>query len=211
MGSFYSKQLGPTLAEKLQELTGKPHSEQLQLYEEIALARCAAAEALRTVAPVFEGNPNVTDSMRSLACGIVQEAMSNVAQLVETASRIEKNAEDKISVNVLNLFVVQITYAIYKILGRENLHLAKRIDAAIQETVRLPNTEKKVYDSSYILSRNAETAATEMDDATTPRSAAGAVVEQCEVQDCPSGSPQWENGISKTQTCPESDREEAVA
>ena len=134
---FYTRELGPTLKQKLEELTDKPHHEQLTLYEELAIARVQAMQALKMAEPALEGK-DLKPETRALCFSVLNDAMENVKEMVLAASRIEKEADDKVSIKVLDLFVLQITRAIFRVCGTDNEGLARKIQEEIERTVRLP-------------------------------------------------------------------------
>ncbi len=142
--SYYSKYLGPKLKDRIEELLNKPHDEQVALYEELALARATAAEALLLAAPLWDGTQSekLNPDVRALMVQTLSQAMNNVKDLVLAASRIEKEAGDKVSIKVINLIVLQIISAINDVCGTENLDIAKAIEAAIEEKVRLPLNDR---------------------------------------------------------------------
>jgi len=138
---FYSKYLGPKLSERVKDLLNRPHDEQVALYEELAIARAAACEAIKLSQPLFEGG-QVNEVTKSLMIQTLESAMSNVKDLVLAASRLEKDAEDRISMKVVNLIIMQIIVAINEVCGSEHQELAEAIAQAIDHKVRLPINDK---------------------------------------------------------------------
>lgn len=134
MPGFYKRYLTKTLATKLDELTAGSHSEQVSIYEELALMRIMASDAVVLVGAALD---NGEPGSRALAASVLREALDGVKEFVLAASRIEKDAEDKVSLQVMSLFVLQITRAIYRVLG-DDIATAKRIEKEIHDTVRLP-------------------------------------------------------------------------
>jgi len=136
----YSKFLGPKLAERVEELLEKPHAEQVSLYNELAIARSAACEALKLAAPLFDEKveKTLTPDLKALMIQTLGTAMGEVKDLVLAASKLEKEAGDKVSLKVVNLIVMQIILAINDVCGSEYLDLAEAIAKAIDERVRLP-------------------------------------------------------------------------
>ena len=136
----YSKFLGPKLAERVEELLEQPHAEQVSLYNELAIARSAACEALKLASPLFDEKQaaKLTPDLKSLMIQTLGTAMGEVKDLVLAASRLEKEAGDKVSLKVVNLIVMQIILAINDVCGAEHLDLAEAIARAIDERVRLP-------------------------------------------------------------------------
>lgn len=142
MSAFYSKHLGPKLSERVRELLDAPHDVQVSLYEELAVARASACEALKLAQPLFDEKMELSTETKSLIISTLGSAMANVKDLVLAASKLEKEAGDKVSVKVINLVVMQIVLAINDVCGTENLALAEAIGKAIDERVRLPMNDK---------------------------------------------------------------------
>jgi hypothetical protein len=133
----YSKYLSKTLAEKLEDFANLSHSEAVSLYEELAVARTAAVQSLQLAGPVLEGK--VKDEQTSaLAMSCLRSSMDHVKELCLAISRIEKDAEDKLSLGAVHLFTTQIVRAIYRVCG-EDVELAKKIEAEIRNNVRVPD------------------------------------------------------------------------
>lgn len=141
---FYSKHLGPKLSERVKELLDQPHDEQVSLYQELAVTRATACEALKLCQPLYDEKlvKKLTPETKSLMIQTLGQAMSNVKDLVLAASRLEKEAGDKVSMKVINLVVMQIVLAINDVCGTENLVIAEAIGKAIDERVRMPLNDK---------------------------------------------------------------------
>ncbi len=142
MSTFYSKHLGPKLSERVRELLDHPHDVQISLYEELAVARASACEAFKLCQPLWDDKVTLKDETRALMIDTLGTAMTNVKELVLAASKLEKDAGDKVSVKVINLVVMQIVMAINDVCGTEHLALAEAIGRSIDERVRLPMNEK---------------------------------------------------------------------
>jgi len=138
--SQYSKFLGPKLSKRVNELLSKPHSEQVALYDELAIARSTACEALKLASPLFdsEASEKFPPETKALMMQTLQQAMDNVKEMVLACSRIEKDSADKVSIKVLNLVVNQVVLAVHDVCGEDNATLAEAIAHAIDDRVRLP-------------------------------------------------------------------------
>jgi len=141
---FYSRYLGPKLSERVAELMSRSHDDQVSLYEELAVARATACEALALAQPLFDSEASVKLSAETKALMVqtLSQAMSSVKELVLAASRVEKDADDKVSLKVVNLIVQQIVVTISEVCGAEQLPLAEAIAKAIDERVRVPLSDK---------------------------------------------------------------------
>jgi hypothetical protein len=132
------------LKEKVEELLAQPHDVQISLFQELAIARTTACEALALAQPLWDEKKSVKldEATKALMLQTVSQAMQGVKEMVLAASRIEKDAADKISIKVVNLIVMQIVLAINDVCGTENLELAEAIAQAIDERVRLPLNDR---------------------------------------------------------------------
>lgn len=141
---FYSKYLGPRLSERVAELMGKSHDEQVSLYEELAVARATACEALALAQPLFdaEQSTKLKPETKALMVQTLNQAMNGVKELVLAASRVEKDADDKVSLKVVNLIVQQIIVTINETCGTEQAPLAEAIAKAIDDHVCVPLSDK---------------------------------------------------------------------
>lgn len=150
MSAGYLQHVGPTLKKQLEHFLSKPHDEQVSLYEELAVARATATQALKLASPLFEDQTNATPEMKkllndpafkALALSTLNDAMGRVKDLVVAASKIEKDAEDKVSVKVINLFILQILRAIESVVG-DDRELLMKINDAIDTQVKMPLNDK---------------------------------------------------------------------
>lgn len=133
----YAKFLGPTLRSAIEELASDPHFDQVNLYDEIAVSRIAASKALKLAEPVLTGEAEVKESVKVLALDCVREAMNHVRDMVTAAAKIERDANAKVSLRVVDLIIVQIIKAVYEVCPDKEL--AKKIAEHINDNVRLPS------------------------------------------------------------------------
>lgn len=134
---IYSKYLGKTLKEELEAFLGQSHHQQVSVYEELAISRVAAAQALRLAEPVLTNDIKLKPETVALALSCLRDAMNNVRDMVVAAAKIEALATDKISIRYLDTFLTQIIRAIYIACGDED-GIAEVIEQEIRENVRLP-------------------------------------------------------------------------
>jgi hypothetical protein len=122
----------------------RSHDDQVSLYEELAVARATACEALALAQPLFdpETSAKLNAETKALMVQTLSQAMASVKELVLAASRVEKDADDKVSLKVVNLIVQQIVVTISEVCGTEQLPLAEAIAKAIDERVRVPLSDK---------------------------------------------------------------------
>lgn len=131
--TYYHKYLGQKLRDKVDGFLNMPAQEQLALYEELAISRTTALHAIQMYDAAVESG-NTTSITLGIEC--VREAMNHVRDICLAASKIEKDAEDKISARSISIFVTQIIRAIHKVCPDEKL--AMRIEHEIHNSVRVP-------------------------------------------------------------------------
>jgi len=136
------KFLGPTLKRKIEELTSEPHHDQINLYDEVAIARLSAVQALKLAEPILNGEVDVKPEVAALAMECLRDAMDHVKDVVTAAAKIEANAGGKVSLRVIDLIVVQIVAAIHEVCADDEL--ADKIALHIRETVHIPNEDTPV-------------------------------------------------------------------
>lgn len=141
--AFYRDVLGPNLRDALDSLTGGSAAEQLSLFEELALMRVTARDAVK----LYGKACSVVDkskglALRAEAAGIMQAQLREVAKLAEAAARIDSLAKDKFSIHAVHLLVnqlVRICASVFK--GHDDLvaEFARRV----KTDVKLPTSESQ--------------------------------------------------------------------
>jgi len=144
VAGFYSKYLGPKLTELVRANLNEPHDEQVNLYQELAITRSMACEAIKLAQPLFDDEQRklLNAETQAMIFGTLQSAMSAVKELVLAAARIEKDSKDKVSLKVINLIVAQIIESVNQECGTENEALAEAIAKKIHDKVRVPINDK---------------------------------------------------------------------
>lgn len=121
MPSAYAKHLMPTLAQRLDEFLGGPQrAKQLELYEELALARTLLTQQIDTltVLELAQSRGEVIEVPHLVAARqMVKDGLNLVADLASKQAKIEKDLTDKVGVQALGMFVEDITRMIHKRLG----------------------------------------------------------------------------------------------
>jgi len=132
---FYRKVLSHTLLEAVQAQLEYDTSEQLSLLEELAIMRALASNTLTLYAKAEETtNP---EAMMSASL-LVRDALKEIRDLCESASRVENSRKDVITPLALRSIVQQIIILMYEVCGDENEHLARALETKINEEVRVP-------------------------------------------------------------------------
>ena len=155
MPGIYDRVLTRTLAESIAALQAEPPAKQMQIFDELALMRDVAAEAVKLYSVAREAAAQQPDNMKLteqvLSTGaVMREHLNEVVRLAEVAGRIEQQAKDKISIPQLYFFVDQLVHAIYVALDGDVV-LAKQIERTIKETVLLPSVTAGNSDKGTLL------------------------------------------------------------
>lgn len=159
----YDKYLGQTLSSAMASFVSKPHDEAVTLYHELGLARTVAAQAVQLCGIAWDSE-KVDAETKMKASSIMVASLDRVKELVLAVAKIEKDAEDKVSLKVVILFQQQIIQAIYNACGAD-IELGARIEHAIRENVRVPKPGKEAIDESVVIPSPAEVVAA-MDEST---------------------------------------------
>lgn len=138
MPSKYTKVMMPALAARLEAFLGSAsHAEQLQIYDEIALARVMLENSIALWSAIEPStDPRITAEMKGAARMDVQRNMDVVTDLCARMARIEKDLSDKVSVRQLGMFVEQIARVIHARLGDSGE--ADMLIEDLRSQVRLP-------------------------------------------------------------------------
>ncbi len=137
---FYSRCLRGTLRQQVEESLGKPRSEQVELYEELALLRSNAGNAVALFsAAVDNGKPELIVN----AGQIMQQHLEAVAEMATKIARIEQAAGDTFNVHTLNGIIVQITQLFYSVCGEQYIELAQVFETRMKNEIVLPSIEQE--------------------------------------------------------------------
>jgi len=131
MPRFYSKYLNKTLQDYVEEQLAVSPREQLQLFEELAVARTMASKAARLYSASVGTDSEDTGIM------VMRDALEFVVDVCTKAAAIEASSKDKLSVHNLVHAVNQITRIIYDVLGGTNDGLAEEIERRIRKELRV--------------------------------------------------------------------------
>jgi hypothetical protein len=145
MPRFYGKYLTRTLSEALEESTSISPAEQLQLYDELALIRDAAGQAVQMYALAREALEQNKDAAKTSALQqivmqaslLMRDHLSEVVKVCESAARIEQQAKDKISIHQLHFFINQIVRCAYDAFDGSIEH-AQTFENYVRNHIRLP-------------------------------------------------------------------------
>lgn len=147
MSKFYRDALHPTLVEYVERCHSLPAFEQYAVNEELSLARhnVACIEVLykNTLDAPLPDDPvkrAIAETTRTMMLAELRnmraEAVKLVANLAATASSIDAQCRDKISVHHIGYIVKQITQVIFDVLG--DCVEAHAIQQRIDKEVRMP-------------------------------------------------------------------------
>lgn len=134
----YTRHLGETLKGRIESLANESHQEQVQLYEELAISRVLLENALLLAEPVLI-NEKMDAETKALAMSMLGDAIGGVKELVLAISKIENDTREKVSIRVLDLFVLQLLRAVYRACDED---VAGRIEMEIRDSVSLPSGDQ---------------------------------------------------------------------
>lgn len=159
---FYKGRLTTTLQAAVDESLGLTGTEQISLYEELALVRHGAGLAVQQYGEALEllelsekNKAVVGEDAVKKAKAVVNEAadaMLNQLKRVEyfcsAIARIEAATKDKVTIHTLNGVVKQMVRLMYQTCGTDNQHLAEQFEALTREKIVLPASENQVTGTS---------------------------------------------------------------
>lgn len=128
---FYSKVLNQTLQDALKAAVETDPHEQLNLFEELALMRMTAADAVQLWGIASEKGS--IDS-RIAAGEIMKAALAEVVKTCEVAARVSATGADKVSVHNITHVVRQIVRIAFEVMGKEEAQLFERL---VRERVKV--------------------------------------------------------------------------
>lgn len=137
---MYSRYVGPTLREALAAELSRPRSEQVELYEELAMLRTLTADVVRTWSTLAElGKHAEAMAMADL----MKDNFDHIKSIANTISTIEARANDEVNVHTLNGIVAQMVSMLYSVCGVENEDLARVFASRIKNELVIPTLEAK--------------------------------------------------------------------
>jgi len=137
--------LGETLRDKVSQVMGEDPREALNLFEELALMRVSAGEAVKLYEGALkldEKTDTVTkekaDELKQFASSLMVSALQQVQQMCEAAARVESQGKDKYSIHSLKAIIDQIILISYRVF-KKHPDLVLDFERAIREDIRMPN------------------------------------------------------------------------
>lgn len=129
---FYRKVLTPTLQEAVEQGIGLPPNEQLSFYEELALTRHSAEQAILLYTIALDSK----DSNSIMLAGeVMRHQLRQVIDVGLRIAQIESTMKDKITVAHVSQIVDQIVRCAHASMDETD---AKRFEETVRNTVRLP-------------------------------------------------------------------------
>jgi hypothetical protein len=140
MPRFYSKHLTKSLSDALEDLTSVSPNEQLSLFEELALVRDAAGQAVAMYSickEAYEQEPSPKrGEILAAATMEMRGALDHVVKVCEAAARIDSQAKDKVSIHTLHFFIQQITRIAYDAFDDDPR--ARAFEELLRTRIKLP-------------------------------------------------------------------------
>jgi len=129
---FYRHVLSKTLAEAVDEMLGVAPEEQLSLFEELAIMRKMAGDAIQLYTLAEEKKKN---EAKVAAAELMRVALKDVVSVCESAARVSALGKDKISIHDIQYIINQIVRVAHDTLEETD---ARRFEKALHTHVRLP-------------------------------------------------------------------------
>lgn len=135
---LYRYKLRESLQDKMIELMGEDPREALNLFEELALMRIAAGQAVT----LFDKAHDVEDEGKRLellmsTASLMGGCLKEVQSMCESAARVESQGKDKYSIHSMKVIIDQIVLVSHKVF-KAHPALVLEFQEAINEHVRLP-------------------------------------------------------------------------
>lgn len=147
MPSFYGKHLSATIQEAVETQLNLAVEDQLNLFEELAIIRKFACDALDLYKQAAE-NPDSKPIDKLATSKYAVSALELVTSFCEKAAKVDSMQRDKYSIHTINSIVAQIVNIIYIVLemdaGRPDL--AKLVEKTIREQLKVPVQTVKLID-----------------------------------------------------------------
>lgn len=148
MPSFYGKYLNETLQEAVESQLNLPVEDQLNLFEELALIRRFACDALK----VYSKELNKPDAKQIdivVASKLATAALEQVSNFCEKAAKVDSMQRDKYSIHTINSIVAQIVNIIHIVLDIHDQHeLAVEIAREIRLQLKIPVQTVKLIEAN---------------------------------------------------------------
>lgn len=146
VSTIYRRHLRRTVQEALDAALQEDPSEQIKLYEELALMRMSAAQAVKLWDVATGAYETAEEGKRpelletSITAGsLMRSALSEVRDTCEKITTMQARSKGFISIHDLAHWMDQIVTAVYRACGDDDL--AQKIEQNIRDMVRLPNDE----------------------------------------------------------------------
>lgn len=137
---IYSRVLNKTLGDLFEEFLNQDPSEQITLFEELALMRATSLDAIRLWSKaheheVTEKNHDKIMELRLTAGNIMRDCLKDVQSMCESISNIDAKAKDKISAHQLLYVINQIIRMAHESFGNDpRVHLFEKL---IRERIKV--------------------------------------------------------------------------
>lgn len=144
---FYGRVMTQTLRERIDASLSATHDEQIELYEELAIMRESAAEAVRlwsfAMAQLEKARAEGRDASKLV--GMVEDAADLMAKHLEhvkeyalAIARVRSMTKDKLTLHTLYGVVHQVTRLMYEVCGEENEVLARELEHRLRVDIVIP-------------------------------------------------------------------------
>jgi hypothetical protein len=155
---FYQRRLTKTLKKAVEESFERTNAEQIALYEELALVREAAGQAVQNYGEAAELQEEfeaakasgkkideaalvAVKQITTEAAGQMVSELKNVEHFATAIAKIEAASKDNVTVHLLNSIVHQTVRLFYEVCGVEHIALAQRFEKLMKDKIVLPSQQ----------------------------------------------------------------------
>ena len=135
---FYAKVLNKTITEIVEQQLESDPAEQVGVFEELALVRVHAQQAVALYNAATEGDEVKSETVMA-AGSLMVDVLQTVADFAKTASTISSQQAGKFSIHNLRHVINQIVRIAYDVFGEKYDVLAKEFERQVRERIRMPN------------------------------------------------------------------------
>ncbi len=141
---LYKKYLSETLQVAVDSVMGDDPRESLNLFEELALMRLSAGNAIQMYSAAMGADreklgADRVDGLQQMAAGIMSQALAGVQSMCESAAKIESGGKDKYSIHSLKMIVDQIVLVSFDVF-KDHPELVREFERQIAANVRMPSS-----------------------------------------------------------------------
>lgn len=130
---FFSKHLTKTLEEAVADAMQEDPSEQVAIFEELALFRATVIPAVKMYDAAVSSNAKAETI--NAAAALLRDQLKDVTMIAQRAAAI--NSADKVSVHSIKFVVNQIVRIAWEVMGEEHEPLARQFEELVRDRIKV--------------------------------------------------------------------------